>query len=202
MTAASTTTASTAVSVPDGGRGRGEREALRQEVGPLRHTPGDDGGGDRDQGEPRAPRAASRTSSTRAPTPQAPLRISTGKARGETVEQVGGIGAQHEGADDGDHGHDDGGDNCSAAEVLGHVRLVQASGVPHEIDRRQVGNRGDGQDPTDDGGRVDPAVHRIPRLAAGRHSSRRDPAHDRSHAVRHQHRGEGERPPKRRRSAS
>ena len=99
---------------------------------------------------------------------------------------------EHEGAGGGDHGHGDGGGDCSTAEVLGHVRLVQASGVPHQVDRGQVGGGDDGQDPTDDGGRVDPAVHRIPRLAAGRHSSRRDPAHDRAHAVGDQHRGGGE----------
>ena len=33
------------------GRGRGERQTLRQDVGRLRHTPGDDGRGDRDNGE-------------------------------------------------------------------------------------------------------------------------------------------------------
>ena len=44
-------------------------------------------------------------------------------------------------------GPGDGGGDCAAAEVLGHVRLIEASGVPDEVDRGQVGGRGDGQDP-------------------------------------------------------
>ena len=109
MTAASTTTASTDGQRAGRGRGRGEGQALRQDVGRLRHTPGDDGGGDRDQGEcPGAASGAANEQQESAGAAGAAQDHHRQGARGETVEQVVGIGVEHEGAGGSDHGHDDG----------------------------------------------------------------------------------------------
>ena len=112
--------------------------------------------------------------------------------RGQPVVEVPGVGAQHEEAGEGDHpGHDGGGDG-PPPEVRHHLVVGQAAGVPHQVDRRQVGHHHDGEHAAEDRGRVDPAVHGVAGLAAGRHATRRDAAGHGAHAVRHQHRREGE----------
>ena len=61
--------------------GRGDRQALRQHVGPLRHAPGDDDGGDRDHGErPGAPGGVAHEQQQSADAAGA-ARITSGRAR-------------------------------------------------------------------------------------------------------------------------
>ena len=79
-----------------------------------------------------------------------------------------------------------------AAEVLGHLVVAEPPSVPHQIDRGKVRRRGYGHNAAKDGGRVDPAVHRISSLATSRYPARRDPTCHGSHAIGHQDRGEGE----------
>ena len=115
------------------------------------------------------------------------------RSRREAVEDVAGVGAEHEDADErhdaGDHGRADG----TAPEVLLHLRVVEALGVPREVDRREICDHDDREDAAQDGGGVDPAVPRVAGLPAGRDPARGDRARDRTHAVRHEHRRRRER---------
>ena len=74
----------------------------------------------------RAPRAASRTSSTSAPAPQMTLRITTGSAREVKPSRVARIRAEDEDAAGGDDRRGHGGGHGPAAEVGGHLEVLSA----------------------------------------------------------------------------
>jgi hypothetical protein len=98
--------------------------------------------------------------------------------RGEPVEEVPGVGAQHGDTDETDRR--DRGSDGPAPEVARHLCVTEPAGVPHEVDGRQVGHRGDGERPAEHGGGVDPAVHRVARPAARGYAAGRDATGDRS----------------------
>ena len=133
---------------------------------------------------------ASRSSSTSEPMPQ--MRRDDHerqRARREPVEEVAARrrGARRCPTNAIDAGDDRGADRA-AAEVLAHLGVAEAVGVPHEVDRGEVRAHRDREHAAEDRRGVDPTRPRVAGLAAGRHPARRDRAGDRAHAERHEHR--------------
>src|SRR5215211_1599157 len=177
-----------------GGRGRGDRQALGQQVGPLGHAPGAHDAGHRDDGEqPSASGGVSDEQHERTGAADDAEDHERQRPGGEAVEDVARVRAEHEDTDGRDDRYRDGGGHGPAAEVAGHLGVPCTPDVPDEVDGGQVGHRRHGQDASDDRGRVDPAVDRVAGLAAGWYAARGDAAGDGAHAVGHQHRGDGER---------
>ena len=76
---------------------------------------------------------------------------------------------------------------------VGHHRLVrEPAGVPDQEEGGEVRGQAYGEHATEDGGRVDPAVPRIARLAPGRDPPRGDAADHGAQAVGHEHGRDGE----------
>ena len=179
--------------VPDGAAASGDRQGLGEHVVPLRHPPGQDDGSDGCHRE---------DPSTRGRYPeQRPQRRRAGDrgdhderqaARGQPVEQVSGIGSQHEDAHDRHEPRDHRGEDRAASEVGHHLLVGQATRVPDEVDGGEIGSHDHGEGSTEDGRRVDPAVPRIAGLPACGDAARGDAAHHRPQAVGHEHGRDGE----------
>ncbi len=114
------------------------------------------------------------------------------RTRRHPVEDVAGVGPEHEYADEGHNAGDDRRHYCSPPEVLDHRVVCQSAGVPDEVHGGQVGAGRHGEHAADDRRRVDPAGPGIAGLAACGYAAGRDRAGNGTHAVRHEDRGEGE----------
>ena len=181
--------------VPDGAAAADDRQRRRAAGSPTARRPRPRR---RSPPRPRRPagrRAArARASSTRAPTPHTADRITSGRARDvRPSKRYVGVVGEHEDAGDRHHARrrrrppwpGAGSTRPSPRRRAGRRRRRGRT-------RRGTPRQAHGEHAAEDRGRVDPAVPRVARLAAGRDPARGDAADDGAEAVRHQDRRERE----------